>query len=148
MIYKCKICDYECSIKSNFDKHMATDKHSNNVKLKNVKVNICEFCQNTFNSQSGLARHKNNCGTKQAMLKENISQKEEIARLTEEIVLLKNQKVAELNFYRDQLKGKNELITNLSENLRNTLKSHFEYTEKERSNVIVNGDLRVSKLFE
>ncbi len=35
---KCEICDMECS-KSNFNKHIKTDKHNLNVKIKELQNN-------------------------------------------------------------------------------------------------------------
>jgi hypothetical protein len=71
--YNCKSCDFNCSKKSNYDKHVATLKHQNKVEeykndiIKMVKKNpsnqynyTCE-CGKKYNYYSGLWRHKKKC---------------------------------------------------------------------------------------
>jgi hypothetical protein len=66
----CEICDYSTSRKSQYDRHLATDKHHTNVLAINgnesaiVKVpndNICTLCKKTYKDPSGLWRHKKKC---------------------------------------------------------------------------------------
>ena len=60
--YYCELCDFGCSKKSNFDKHLSTRKHkmvTNGDKdaKKNADYYICE-CGNSYKHRQGLSRHK------------------------------------------------------------------------------------------
>lgn len=63
--FSCNMCDYHCSNKFNYNKHLSTRKHIN----ANTQTNetpqttdfTCENCNNTYKHQSGLCRHKRTC---------------------------------------------------------------------------------------
>ena len=66
--YSCKKCDYECSNKYNFNKHLSTTKH----KMKQMKheklpksrqsIYACKTCNQNFKSRTTLWRHtKESC---------------------------------------------------------------------------------------
>ena len=66
----CEICNYSTSRKSQYVRHLATDKHNINVLAINgndlaiVKVPndyICTLCTKTYKDPSGLWRHKKKC---------------------------------------------------------------------------------------
>ena len=65
--YVCKCCDYKCSNKTNFEKHLHTQKHkkqiieiSGNVVVeKPVEHFACENCEKVFKTNSGLWKHRN-----------------------------------------------------------------------------------------
>jgi len=67
--YYCEECDYNCSKKYNWLKHLDTAKHKNpkmeiksgNKWQKNGKEFQCEFCNRLFATTSGLWKHKKNC---------------------------------------------------------------------------------------
>jgi len=70
--FVCKICDYETSKKSSFDKHLATDKHTVSLagdagdatcdkKVAKSCFLICEKCNKSYNSRNGLWKHKKTC---------------------------------------------------------------------------------------
>ena len=63
--YYCKYCNFECSKKSNYEKHLSTVKHKritqdNNLLPKNAKRYIC-ICGNEYKYLSGLSKHKKKC---------------------------------------------------------------------------------------
>ena len=58
-IYHCSDCDYNTSRKSNFDKHLSTDKHN---KVTGVTGrNHCAPCGKVFTCRQHLYRHKKAC---------------------------------------------------------------------------------------
>tara|TARA_B110000503_G_C7141616_1_gene411081 strand:- start:1332 stop:2237 length:906 start_codon:yes stop_codon:yes gene_type:complete len=66
----CKICDYECCRRCNFEKHLATQKHKNHengnngnekVAKSSKTIYVCEKCQKSYFYNSGLSRHKKIC---------------------------------------------------------------------------------------
>ena len=69
-IFICVSCDFKCSKKSLYDRHLATPKHKNGAKgndleqmesSKSAKNNyICE-CKKIYNTYSGLWKHKQKC---------------------------------------------------------------------------------------
>ena len=72
--FKCACCNYNTSIKSNFNKHLMTRKHkilSNDTKsivTSNVDLDVCvinEFkcdkCERSYKNRSGLWKHKKIC---------------------------------------------------------------------------------------
>jgi hypothetical protein len=66
-IYKCSLCDFECSKKSNFDKHLRTLKHQRHQNgSKKMPKNAengpwsCN-CGRTYKYESGYYRHKKTC---------------------------------------------------------------------------------------
>ncbi|AYV81342.1 MAG: zinc finger protein [Harvfovirus sp.] len=151
MVYKCKECNYECSVKYNYDKHLETDKHKSNVKLKNMKLNNCEFCQECFSSASGLSRHKNSCGIKVKLLNENETLKTEIIRLQNEINLFNDKFTAQNVLLNDKITAQNVLIKKLKQAKKNSdmerdniTKSYLEFAVTNRPNVNISGPVNVS----
>jgi hypothetical protein len=65
--YICENCDFICSKKSNYEKHLKTHKHISNIsgnKCNTKKVNIdlkCINCNKLYKSRVGLWRHKKKC---------------------------------------------------------------------------------------
>ena len=64
----CNICDFSCSKESDYNRHIITIKHQNNINgnkktLKNNTFN-CEICKKTYLNLSGLWKHKKKCNDK------------------------------------------------------------------------------------
>ena len=91
--YKCTNCNYATRDKSNFSKHVSSNKHIEKVKQRandtqvipkgnsNMATRIkheCDYCNNECSTASSLARHKKSCSVKTKF--EN-NHKEEILRL-------------------------------------------------------------------
>ena len=62
-IFSCIKCNFNCSKKSNYAQHLLTRKHNmeltgNNWKSKNA---VCENCEKTFKTASGLWKHQQKC---------------------------------------------------------------------------------------
>jgi hypothetical protein len=92
-IFSCEKCDYFTSRKSQYERHLLTDKHklshvglteTNNLVPK-VPLHTCQNCGNTYKHQSSLCKHKKICQPKQEkedlsnfLLKENAELKKMI----------------------------------------------------------------------
>jgi len=83
-LYVCELCHYSTSRKSQYDRHITTDKHKINELAINVnelsieKVPnhiICSFCEKKYKDPSGLWRHKKKC---KVVINKDISTKESI----------------------------------------------------------------------
>jgi hypothetical protein len=60
--YYCNFCDYKCSKKTLFDRHLLTAKHTNRTKMNIVQTtDLCCICNKTFKSRTTLWRHKKTC---------------------------------------------------------------------------------------
>jgi len=68
--FECKICDYLSCNKTDFNRHLSTDKHfSNTFQQKSTKKTqdhnfICDKCSKAYKDRSGLWRHKKICDKK------------------------------------------------------------------------------------
>ena len=63
-IFVCECCDFKCSFKSDFTRHLSTRKHSDslNGNLKEMKkTSLSCKCGKEYKSMSGLWKHKNTC---------------------------------------------------------------------------------------
>jgi hypothetical protein len=79
----CEICDFICSKKSNFTKHLSTHKHKmkqNETKFdaenaeSSIKLIQCPNCCEEFNSRTTLWRHKKKCSEKKVLEQTEIVQ--------------------------------------------------------------------------
>jgi uncharacterized protein YxeA len=83
--FSCTICEYICSNKKDYKKHMLTRKHqkreisnnlamfSNDLSPKNPELPkfVCGFCNKSYKDNSGLWRHKKKCQEKEEELKKD-----------------------------------------------------------------------------
>ena len=100
--YYCEKCDFKCSRKSQYDRHILTLKHTNGYKMvtngdKQVPKSAefeCE-CGNTYQHRQGLYRHKKTCSIIQGEENQTIVHNQiNNSSLTEkmiELVMSKNQ---------------------------------------------------------
>lgn len=105
-LFECKLCKYETTDRSNYTKHLRSDKHQRKSKLakntvtKYVDANkhVCPYCNNSFTRQSGLTIHLKICQNKQFEMHkiENNKQieiqqlKKQITENNREITMLEN----------------------------------------------------------
>ena len=61
--YECVVCDYRCCKKSDYTRHLSTDKHKRQQRqhLGNAKRAYSCTCGKTYQNRSGLWRHKGKC---------------------------------------------------------------------------------------
>ena len=126
--YCCKECDYNTSIKKDFDKHLKTKKHELRIngynKVTNCHVEkdlspeyICD-CGRIYKYRQGLYRHKKTCNyNKEEQIVECGENKDELKSLIIKIMTDSSEK---MNFLmnenkelRNQLKEQNQQITEL-----------------------------------
>ena len=69
--FYCKCCDYTTSRKSQYERHLLTDKHKKYNNSTNINNKVQESsvifeckCGKIYNDRSGLWRHKQICNTK------------------------------------------------------------------------------------
>jgi len=113
--YYCEICDYMCSHRGNYMKHLNTRKHKegnkgsyqdNNVSTEsNIKSFKCDYCPRSYRFRSGLCRHKKTCSSKQLLEKEDLTKGDLIK-------LLKLIPAGQTNITNNNQKTYNNNITN------------------------------------
>lgn len=104
MSYKCEICNYDTNIKSNYTRHINTNKHYIKTTKKSNPTNIslppsqmtteikkqvvCSFCNLSFSRTSSLTRHRKICTNKEnskdneyKLLRQQIEQLNEFIKL-------------------------------------------------------------------
>ena len=65
-LYRCDICDYSSSLRSNYLKHLSTDKHKKRAIVAGV-AHSCT-CGKVFTRRDSLYRHKKTCATSEVIL--------------------------------------------------------------------------------
>ena len=77
--YTCELCDYKCCNKTNYNKHLYTNKHMNRINANNFTnstneklpkvafIYKCENCNNEYVHQSSLCKHKKTCRSRDNM---------------------------------------------------------------------------------
>jgi hypothetical protein len=101
----CKNCDFKCSRKRDFTRHIETKKHKNNdlttfdnafyPKKPNIKKYECENCDKEFKDRAGLWRHKKKCLNEEKVFGNDFNEKEIIMTLLQQNNQLQN-KIIEL----------------------------------------------------
>ena len=129
--YYCEVCDYNCSKKYNWDKHLTTSKHfkateSNNTateKWQKVasKMFCCENCGKEYNDRTGLWKHKKICNFKP----DDNTQTNTTYTITNPIIIEKmfaifTQLVTQNQDFMTNVIGKVQGITNNTNNSHNT----------------------------
>ena len=71
ILFECKFCDFRCSYKRDFERHINTKKHKNNekatidnefyLKKPDLRSFTCEFCKKEYGDRAGIWRHKKKC---------------------------------------------------------------------------------------
>jgi len=65
-IFNCEFCEFTCNKKSNWLKHISTQKHKNRINLNgdaDLKTRyICDCCNKEYKANNGLWYHKKKCG--------------------------------------------------------------------------------------
>jgi hypothetical protein len=68
MIFSCEKCDFVCSKKSEYNRHLLTRKHKTLTKTESVNFNAeilwCHYCHKQYTSRVGLWKHEKKCKEK------------------------------------------------------------------------------------
>lgn len=122
--FYCDKCDYKCSKKYNWNRHISTPKHilatknEQNEQNEPEKIFSCVFCDKKYASRNGLWKHNKNCKPDS-----NIITPELIVELIKDNKELKNIILEQSKTICDM--AKNNVSTNIStNNSNNTTNSH------------------------
>jgi hypothetical protein len=118
----CQLCHYNTCKKTDFNKHLGTDKHVRNTsatqKSQNIEHHKCQICHKIYQNRTGLWRHQKKCNLsilenndENTIIKENILSPEMIMS----VLLQQN------NNLQQQLIEQNKIILELSKNKQSQL---------------------------
>lgn len=87
--FECKLCDYSCSKKGDWNRHLQTRKHklvtnSDEITSKNIKIYTCE-CGKSYKHRQNLYTHKLKCNYKKNEITEEKIEKIEKIENEEDI---------------------------------------------------------------
>jgi len=68
-LFECKKCDYRCSNRYDYNKHLLTRKHTMDKNDNEISQNIatsyqCDNCNSIYKHKSGLCKHRKTCNIK------------------------------------------------------------------------------------
>jgi hypothetical protein len=118
--FSCDNCSFLCSKKSEWIRHLSTDKHNNAKNANNCATGFCcDNCKHIFKHASSLSRHKKNC-----VVNDNISNEKPLDN-TEPVI---NENLIELLI--EEHKDFKNLIIELMKNNKDLQKQNQEFQEK------------------
>ena len=112
-IYNCEKCNFICSQRSDFDRHLSTRKHKR-ITQDNKKTYIC-LCGNAYIYASGLSKHKNSCCIQ---IKSNTiedSSNEILWTIDPSSNKVKLNEKMMFQLFKEMMESNNELITTMAE---------------------------------
>jgi hypothetical protein len=135
--FHCEKCDFKCSKKSSWDKHIFTAKH--NKANKNIQKYACESCQIIFKHQSSYCRHKKTCVNDIECGNENIGENSNV--IDKELIIMLVKQNAELinvikNTTINQVNNIQSLNNNNSNNKTFNLQVFLNETCKDAMNIM------------
>ena len=130
--FHCSVCDYYTSRKSQYDRHILTDKHKNQQLSTNINEKVqessaafnCE-CGKKYKDRSGLWRHAKKCQFNTVLTAEELSN-----QITPELILSVLHQNKELQ---TMLIEQNKTIVELSKKNSNTNISHNNINSHNKS---------------
>ena len=137
LVFVCKVCDYNTSKKSDFDKHLSTRKHGDMVTVETVETkksqkvaqhNMCNKCKKVYNTRSGLWKHMKICDyiTNMSVLSSEGYEKEESSVKIDNSYNIPNKDDLLLKLIKDNdemmkiIKGQQEQINSIIPKIGNT----------------------------
>ena len=130
MKFNCEMCDYSCSKKRDFDKHLNTLKHLKaTTATEKSSLHICSYCNKQYMDRTGLWKHKKKCkkihipqehtnNDSNGLINVIVKQQEETSEL-KKLLIEQSQQI------HAQQKQIQELIPQVQKHLNVTLKTRY-----------------------
>ena len=148
-LFECNFCDFKCSKKSDYARHLMTPKHQNATEMlhnatyftpKNAEIFVCDKCCKNFKHSSSLYRHKKNCpiienSENNQNIEQNIDKKDELINY----LIKENQEFKSLILEivkKDTITNNNNNINNNSHNKTFNLNFFLNETCKDAMNIM------------
>jgi len=141
--FYCKKCDYKCSRKFNWNKHLLTSKHlevtqviaGDDFVAKSSKISSiysCEFCKKEYGSRNGLWKHKKICSQdKSNTQKDDDEDDDEIS--TKKLILLMLQQNNKVQDALIEMSKQISMTNNYNNNTSNTNNNSHNQTTNNNS---------------
>ena len=126
MPFECKCCKYKTIYKTNFDKHLLTNKHKKNSEIVDDKPFTCKYCSQKYKYKQSLSKH-----VKYSCTKNKDEDLKELVRLLNNKLENQDKELKDQSKQIEKLMGKleinNSFNTNIVNNIQNiTLLSYKE----------------------
>jgi hypothetical protein len=124
--YVCKMCEFKCLKKSNYEKHITTKKHLQNENIKEEEKNSCE-CGKMYKQHSSLWKHKQKCNSNnynEKVFKELMHQNISLITTTKEFktMIIEQQKQIQIHEkIQEQIQEQNKIITEIASRTNTTI---------------------------
>jgi len=114
-ILKCKICDFKCCKKSDYDRHLETIKHKRlaetSKKTPNTdKRNFSCICGNQYFHSSSLAKHKRTCVAVSISVSSLLEENKVMSANIEDIVCCDNKVIITKDMFMELINDNKEMI--------------------------------------
>ena len=140
---QCEFCNKEFSSKGNLVVHQSSAKYCLVLQGKTNSNFKCEHCAKTFNYSHNLNEHLNSCKDKKK--KENDEKEENIKKIQEENITLKNKNTENRKKIK-QLEEKNEDLQDKVSTIGLEKDTYYEEKIKERNDYIAKLEANIAKL--
>jgi hypothetical protein len=126
MIFYCSLCDFKSDIKSNYNKHLKSNKHKKLIDmieppLNDLKYN-CKYCDKNFTRNYNLNRHEPVCSNRNIIIKD-LENKIETLKHETKIKLLKQENSLLKRFIQNNKNDKQNITYNIS--IKNYIQQNF-----------------------
>jgi len=130
MTYECKCCKYKTIYKTNFDKHLLTQKHKTNSAIVDDKPFTCKYCSQKYKYKQSLSKH-----VKYSCTKNKYEDLKELVRLLNNKLENQDKEIKDQSKQIEKLKGKLEINNsfNTTVNIQNI--TRLSYTETDTSHL-------------
>ena len=123
--FYCEKCDFKCSVKRDFNRHVDTQKHKNNIlttfdnenyqkKPSDIKY-TCDKCSKDYKDRAGLWRHKKKCNLHEDIKPSSNDSKDELI----EYLIKENKEIKDLILELAKKDTYSHCITNNNNNSHN-----------------------------
>jgi hypothetical protein len=111
--FYCNYCNYTCSRKTNYERHLLTAKHiqeinGNKWKSKNEQNHICSVCNKIFKTNSGLWKHTQKCQENKIDTNKKITEQSQISDMVSSDIVM--QLIKENQEFKTLLVEQNKLM--------------------------------------
>jgi hypothetical protein len=129
--FMCNICNFECSKKSEYNRHLVTAKHKrlinpNAVTPKNAKIYSCP-CGKDYKHMASLCKHKKLCHSVVDENEENTLIKEDTTDYKAMFLESMSQNKELMNLLKDQSKTIQEMVPKMGNNNNNTTNNNNKF---------------------
>ena len=138
MSFDCKCCKYKTIYKTNFEKHLLTNKHKKNSEIVEDKPFTCKYCSQKYKYKQSLSKHvKYSCTkNKDEDLKELVRLLNDKLEYKDKQLEHKDKEIENKDKQIEKLKGKLEININTTvNNIQNNNITLLSYTNTDTSHL-------------